>query len=189
MSKKPRPSVPNPLVAAKEQYYKRKTELVEEEFRKKKREEEFELDVVRRAQHSYFIDACVVNSYIIYTSLDLPKVTMKDFRRSICNALLSNTPTKKRKTMVCIANHKPHVPVNIRYKNADHQPVMGTRRRCALCSTKTYQVRTKWQCTTCNVPLCLRTKNCFSLYHRSKFDIANIVLSVMVVPPSKYKNK
>jgi hypothetical protein len=43
MSKKPRPSVPNSLVAAKEQYYKRKTELVEEEFRKKKREEEFEL--------------------------------------------------------------------------------------------------------------------------------------------------
>jgi hypothetical protein len=55
MSKKPRPSVPNSLVAAKEQYYKRKTELVEEEFRKKKREEEFELDVVRRAQHSYLM--------------------------------------------------------------------------------------------------------------------------------------
>jgi hypothetical protein len=51
MSKKLRPSVPNPVVAEKEQYYKRKTELVEEELRKKKREEEeFELDVARKAE-------------------------------------------------------------------------------------------------------------------------------------------
>jgi hypothetical protein len=39
------------VVAEKEQYYKRKTELVEEELRKKKREEEeFELDVARKAE-------------------------------------------------------------------------------------------------------------------------------------------
>jgi hypothetical protein len=46
MSKKLRPFVLNPVVAAKEQYYKRKTELVEEELRKKKRKEEFELGYV-----------------------------------------------------------------------------------------------------------------------------------------------
>jgi hypothetical protein len=41
------------VIAAKEQYYKRKTELVEEELRKKKREEEdFKLDVRKAELHA-----------------------------------------------------------------------------------------------------------------------------------------
>lgn len=115
----------------------------------------------------YFIDACVVNAFIVYSQLDTPPLKMKDFRREICNDFLFNAPIKKRKTpAVCVKNHKPYVPAVIRQKNAEHKPIRATRRRCAVCSTKDHQVRSPWQCETCKVPLCLNsTRNCFILFH------------------------
>lgn len=122
----------------------------------------------------YFIDICVVNSYIIYKKLQLPQKTMKNFRREIVHSLV--TPLliskKKRKSTsgksapVQIKKHKPHVPIEVRLKESAHQPERSTRRRCALCSTKEKQIRTDWKCGTCNVLLCMsKGRNCFSNFH------------------------
>lgn len=55
---------------------------------------------------------------------------------------------------------------NIRRGQTAHLPVLCSRRRCVHCSTKAQQVGTKWMCTLCKAPLCLKeTKNCFILFH------------------------
>ncbi|KAJ8939274.1 hypothetical protein NQ318_015232 [Aromia moschata] len=62
---------------------------------------------------------------------------------------------------------KPCVSNSIRLTASSHQPIRTTRRRCAMCSTKNNDVRTNWQCSVCNVPLCLgKSKACFQSYHR-----------------------
>lgn len=119
----------------------------------------------------HFIDACVVNSFIIYTNLNLPNLTMKDFRRQIVNYLVCETLTaaKKRKrtdSPVLLQNRKPMVPLQIRQSQSAHLPKSTSRRRCGRCSTKNCQIRTEWMCTICKVPLCLsKSRNCFLEYH------------------------
>ncbi|KAB0804596.1 hypothetical protein PPYR_01566 [Photinus pyralis] len=122
----------------------------------------------------YFVDACIVNSYIIYEKLGLPKMTLKNFRRKVVEHLvcetLTHTNTKKRRSnpvVAAIREHKPYVPDNIRQREAAHLPIRSSRRRCGHCSTKSKQVRTKWMCTMCKVPLCLKDdKNCFIPFHK-----------------------
>lgn len=116
----------------------------------------------------YFLDACVVNSYIIYSELEVPKLGMKDFRRAVVSELLSVSISKKRKlSEVQIKNHKPFVPNTLRLKESTHMPERSTRRRCAHCSNAKQQVRTEWFCDTCKVPLCLSAiKNCFKDFHQ-----------------------
>lgn len=124
----------------------------------------------------HFIDVCVVNSFILYTKLELPQKKLKNFRRDIVSGLLSETftttaPRKKRGTSespipVEIRKHKPHVANEIRTGNVGHQPMRTTRRRCGFCSNKLKQTRTEWMCKTCKVPLCVsKTRNCFESFH------------------------
>lgn len=84
----------------------------------------------------------------------------KDFRREVVNGLISEQliPGKKRNNRnspLTIKKHKPTVSSQIRLQSSAHQPLRGTRRRCAKCSTRSSQVRTEWMCSVCNVPLCL----------------------------------
>ena len=54
-----------------------------------------------------------------------------------------------------------------------------SRRRCALCSTKAKQVRTDWECSVCEVPLCLgKQKSWFQDYHK-KVDYACMTVGPM----------
>lgn len=119
----------------------------------------------------FFLDACIVNSFIIYKGLNLEKMTMKDFRLAVVEYLISVPDTKRRcsdqNSPITIKKHKPFVPTEKRLTEANHQPTYSTRRRCALCSTKENQVRTNWLCSTCCVPLCMgKEKYCFQAYHR-----------------------
>ena len=43
----------------------------------------------------YFIN-CVVNTYVLYKKIKLPKMTMKDFRRGILRNLVSNLTASKK---------------------------------------------------------------------------------------------
>lgn len=125
----------------------------------------------------YFIDASIVNAFILYKECGSPPKSLKDFRRDISRSLVSpalvlsrNTVPQKRKSdsPVQIKKKKPHVPRTVRLESSAHQPQRGTRRRCAKCSTKAKQVRTDWLCSVCKVPLCLgKNKTCFQEYHNN----------------------
>lgn len=120
----------------------------------------------------YFVDAAVVNAFAIHNCLPVERLDLKTFRRQIVFGLVGNqyvsqancSPGPNQKLQ--IVRSKPNVPVEIRRSGSSHQPKRGTRRRCALCSTKKKQVSTFWMCSICSVPLCLsKSKDCFQKYH------------------------
>ena len=62
------------------------------------------------------------------------------------DGLAAETIVLKRKAkgpFVEIRKRKLHVPLEVRKKDSAHQPVRGTRKSCALCCTKTKQVKTE----------------------------------------------
>lgn len=120
----------------------------------------------------YFLDAAVVNAFVLYKELNSPKISMKEFRRSVSQGLVADLVIKnKRKAYSCgetVAKKqfKPFIPLEIRHNQSSHQPERDSRRRCAKCSTSKQQVRTNWICSVCRVPLCLgANKTCFQDFH------------------------
>lgn len=125
----------------------------------------------------HFIDCCVINSFIVYKELDTEdkKLNNKDFRRNVYHGLLSkklvevqspHSAKKRSKSNIEISNHKPHVSKHMRLTESKHQPIQDSSRRCSMCSTKKKPARTKWICSTCKVPLCIKKdKTCFQDYH------------------------
>lgn len=124
----------------------------------------------------HMLDCCVTNAFIIHKELPTidgeKKLNNKNFRREVYGGLLaskiigvrSQIPNKTRSLNNEISN--PFVPKCIRLQEAKHQPVRGTSRRCAVCSTKKKPVRTIWMCHTCQVPLCLKKETqCFQIHH------------------------
>ncbi|XP_050301509.1 piggyBac transposable element-derived protein 4-like [Anthonomus grandis grandis] len=122
----------------------------------------------------FFLDAAVVNAFVLYKGLQLPPLSMKDFRRSIIEGLVAEALVARKRSAssfetIAIKKNKPYVSEEVRFEGSTHQPERGTRRRCANCSTKKNQVRTEWVCSVCNVPLCLtKNKTCFQDFHRNK---------------------
>lgn len=118
----------------------------------------------------YFLDATIVNAFIIAKELMSYQECMKSFRLEIVDGLVAASYTQKRKSTgptIKVSKYKPHIPVEVRKYESAHQPRRGSRRRCALCSTKAKQIRTDWGCSICNVPLCLgKQKDCFQNYHK-----------------------
>lgn len=123
----------------------------------------------------YFLDASVVNTFVVYKQLELPKLTMKDFRRRIIDGLVSKTFFEKENRSSNSFNARPtstinkfkvSVPCELHLENSSHQPKRTSRRRCGYCSTKKDPSRTNWMCSMCKVPLCLgKAKNCYQLFH------------------------
>lgn len=124
----------------------------------------------------FFLDAAVVNAYVLYTLSDEAKMSMKEFRLNITDNLVADKMVKilQVKTLqnsvnqipIQIKRHKPHQAEAIRLTQSAHQPIRATRRRCAICSSKEFEVRTNWLCSVCQVPLCLgKNKSCFQKYH------------------------
>ncbi|XP_050705681.1 piggyBac transposable element-derived protein 4-like [Eriocheir sinensis] len=118
----------------------------------------------------YFLDAAVVNSYIVFRTLK-NNMPLKEFKIHCVEGLLATRLVQRKRSATNespleIKKSKPTVPVEIRRKESSHQPKRSTRRRCALCSTKTKEVRTDWVCSVCEVPLCLgKKKECLQKYH------------------------
>ncbi|KAJ8930262.1 hypothetical protein NQ314_016956 [Rhamnusium bicolor] len=107
----------------------------------------------------FFLDATVVNSYIISKSRLTNNMTLKQFRLSVVSGLIrvdSETPKRGRKsTEKPLNKFKTVVPQELRYDKNAHMPVHTTSRRCSQCSTVKEPHRTVWMRSTCNVGLCL----------------------------------
>ena len=120
----------------------------------------------------YFLDACVVNAYILYKQLG-KTITLKVFKVQCAEGFISQTFIDNSAITKCTNNslsvqirkHKPNVSLGIRKRDSKHLPERSSRKRCALCSTKKKEVRTLWSCTVCKVPLCLGKNMCFNKYH------------------------
>lgn len=118
----------------------------------------------------YFLDAAVVNSYLLYKALQ-KSIKLKEFKIQCVQGLLAARLVERKRASTSqsplqIKKSKPTVSVEIRRKESSHQPQRGTRRRCALCTTKAKEALTDWVCSVCQVPLCLgKSKECFQKYH------------------------
>ncbi|XP_037043749.1 piggyBac transposable element-derived protein 4-like [Bradysia coprophila] len=103
----------------------------------------------------------VTNSWILYKQLNKKKIPLIDFMIPLAEDLMemgksgskiqrtykTGRPSKRSKTFV----------------NVQHLPVPCTKRRCRHCASKKLQKRTRFVCSTCDVPLCAK---CFLPYHQ-----------------------
>lgn len=129
----------------------------------------------------YVVDACIVNSYILYKSTlkevltNRNALTQLKFRSVLANELIGSFCSRIKKGPVAQTgkgrkrNHpdgRPTIENFVRLTNVgDHLPVKGsTYRRCANCSTKKQQKRTNTLCSKCDVGLCIE---CFVQFHKS----------------------
>ncbi|GFT19799.1 hypothetical protein TNCV_4992621 [Trichonephila clavipes] len=82
----------------------------------------------------------LVNAYVIYREINLPKLSLKDFRKEISREFISSAsvPLRNKRqitnTSVQIENKKTYVPKKTRWESYAHQPERSTRRRCAASS-------------------------------------------------------
>ena len=126
----------------------------------------------------HFVDAAVINSYILHKMLTGNEIkTAKEFRLnliySLCAMKESETTTLKKRLPSNPDDAPPFkvkVSADKRFSNVEHMPVKSTSRRCAYCSTKQKPRRTSFACKSCNVGLCFFQKGvtCFQKYHESK---------------------
>lgn len=120
----------------------------------------------------HFVDVSIVNSFIIYNeNYKHTNMTLKEFRLSIVTGLVgasTETPRIGRPSGdMPQSQFKPNIPLEKRWDRASHMPLHSNSRRCALCSSRAEQHRTRWSCTICKVGLCLNDKkNCFEKFHR-----------------------
>lgn len=118
----------------------------------------------------HFLDVTVVNSFKLfnYHSEGTPW-KLKEFRLAVSAGLIGipEVVSRGKKRSLEVVNHyKQKVPLETRFASAAHMPSSCTSRRCNLCSTKQNPCRTKWECTSCEVGLCMtKNKNFFKKYH------------------------
>ncbi|XP_018401793.1 PREDICTED: piggyBac transposable element-derived protein 4-like [Cyphomyrmex costatus] len=118
-----------------------------------------------------FVDVAVVNAFIIYTKKGFqPPLSLKKFKLALIDELVGGkikTERGRKRQSLEISSSKPQVSIEKRHSEALHMPICTeNQRRCALYSTKKNEMRTSWMCKSCNVPLCLSSKNnCFLNYH------------------------
>ncbi|CAH2100874.1 unnamed protein product [Euphydryas editha] len=144
-------------------------------------------DVSRRSKKWWFrlfyfcIDLCIVNSFLLYTTnkrVHNPLFQLH-FRLSLARGLINGYTSikrslesepqylKKKPKMSNNSQKKIGVDKEIRLSNVGihkHEKI-ETWRRCRMCSTKTNNKRSKIQCSTCKVALCVVP--CFDLFHSS----------------------
>lgn len=122
----------------------------------------------------HFLDVAVTNSYILFKlKCQGRKIPLKDFRLAVVANLVGNpttSPRGKQKSFKNKTNNfKVRIPLEMRFSNVAHIPKSCTIRRCHNCSTKENPKRSRWECYTCNVALCLTSeKNCFEKFHQKQ---------------------
>lgn len=121
----------------------------------------------------HFLDVTIVNSFIIFTQrTESRSLDLKTFRLSVVSGLIGAAPETPRRGRpsgeMPVNKFKPQVPLEKRWDQASHMPIHSTSRRCALCSSKAEQHRTRWSCSTCKIGLCLSEKKKFFIKYHSK---------------------
>ena len=125
----------------------------------------------------FLVDTCIVNAHILHTSVHPDDcLSQLQFRVNLFRGLVCNYSSKARRTSLQMnfvrrrrhkADKKPTgVPDNIRTCSVGlHMPAeLPSFRRCRLCSTKAHNRRSRIQCSTCHVPLCVVP--CFAKFHQ-----------------------
>lgn len=128
----------------------------------------------------YFtLDCSIVNAYILHSSVHPEdSLTMFQFRVLLFRGLLCNYSSRHRRANVsghhfvrrhsthkAVMQKNPGVPDEVRLKSVGvHMPqALDSYHRCRLCSSRKDNKRSKIQCSTCGVALCMVP--CFADFH------------------------
>lgn len=129
----------------------------------------------------YCLEACIVNSYIIYkttlkqvSNSNRKPMSHLQYRSVLASELIGNFTARQKlgPSVLQGRGRKRNDPEGRRtIENTKrltyvgkHLPLKSTRRRCCHCSTKNYQKRSGIICSECKVALCLE---CFAPFHKS----------------------
>ena len=122
----------------------------------------------------YLLDLAVICAFVMYktnkrAASSTEHMNQLHFRLSLARELIGKQNSRKlsghplyrasKRGGVAISNEVRMVNVG------KHMPSMGTKcLRCRYCSTKEHDKRTRFQCTSCELPL--YADPCFALFHR-----------------------
>ena len=137
-------------------------------------------EVDRRSKTRFYLqilfdmfDQLLVNANILYNSLHFQKMPSCEFRLNVIKALCVECKCRKRLTKVFDAPNKK-VRVNSPHLEqlTSHLPLVlenSNRRRCVHCKMNKMDRKAGFECTVCNVGLCVnKERNCFLSYHQAK---------------------
>lgn len=116
----------------------------------------------------FLIDLSIVNSFILWKMCkrQFSNQDQLTYRVRLARQLIGGFSSRKRRGVKpSFLAKKRTVPDEVRLTQVgNHHPVSGnTYRRCRKCSTKALEKRTKYMCTSCDVPLCIEP--CFRQFH------------------------
>lgn len=129
----------------------------------------------------YFLDASIVNSYVIYketlllSSPHSKPISHLAFRSKLASNMIGYFSSRQKPgvspSVYGQARKKDKrartssVPNRTKFSNlGEHLPIKGTSRRCSFCSTSKNPKRSQIICRKCEVALCLE---CFAPFHES----------------------
>lgn len=127
----------------------------------------------------FFIDAAVVNAFVLYASIHNGKgMNLLQFRVELFRGLVSGFCSRERRSSLqgssFVRFHNDGkskiklmgVPDDVRLQG-DHFPERIDKfHRCRLCSTRRNNKRSRIICKKCNVSLCIGP--CFAIFHKRK---------------------
>lgn len=127
--------------------------------------------MVQKVFFFHLVDLCVLNAHTLHRSVTGRKISLADFHLCLVRELVEKFATERRRDrkgrrsddenpLRFTGRHFPHVIPSEQSKKR------GLWRRCAVCSKQNVRRETKYECKTCNVPLCVDP--CFETYHTKK---------------------
>lgn len=103
----------------------------------------------------------VSNAWVLYKQLKKKKIPLIDMLIPLAEDLIEIGKAGS-KVQRSSKNGRPSKKAKL-FVNAQHLPAPSTSRRCRLCSQNNMEKRTKFVCSTCEIPLCA---GCFLPFHR-----------------------
>jgi len=122
----------------------------------------------------------VVNGYLNYKSPNRHQNRPNTFRVQTAGGswshrylyfqeeCFSDWSNQRKASPVLIHNHLPHI-------------LPDCRKRCKLCHKRGKDNRSRFQCATCSVVLCLQSdRNCFTKFHTNYLTIISVQLNSLL---------
>jgi len=110
---------------------------------------------------SWSVDACVVNSWVMFKSVKKTPIPLLEFRREIAQQILKQFGTPKRTAGRYSITYRPETTKAVRLDRFEHWPegLPSRYSRCRQCGR-----RCSVACSKCNTPLHVE---CFRKFHES----------------------